>query len=394
MFQANPLLRRVSAPPIPRAVAWAGAYAGDHGDLIDLSQGAPGCPPAPLLLERLAETAGDGRLAGYGPILGEASLRDAYAAHVSQLYGAAIAGGDVAITAGCNEAFFVTVLALAGAGDAVLLPAPWYFNHEMTLSMLGIEARPLPSRAETGFVPDPDEAEVLIDERVRAVVLVTPNNPTGAVYPAHVVARFAALCARRGIWLILDETYRDFRAEDGPPHALLEAPDWGERVVQLYSFSKTYAVPGHRLGAIVAGRGLMCEIAKVLDCVQICAPRPAQAALAAALPELSDWRETERRKILSRAEAFRTAIEAVEGWRADALGGYFAFLRHPFDVRTDADVAEKLAAERGVLCLPGSWFGQEEGRHLRIAFANAPAAALTEAASRLNTFGETLHAAG
>ena len=107
-------------------------------------------------------------------------------------------------------AFFATMMMLARHGDAVLLPTPWYFNHQMSLDMLGIEARPLPCRAEAGFVPRVEDAAALIDEKVRAVILVTPNNPTGAVYPDHVIESFASLCREKGIYLVLDETYRDF----------------------------------------------------------------------------------------------------------------------------------------------------------------------------------------
>ena len=103
------------------------------------------------------------------------------------------------------------MMALAKAGDAVLLPTPWYFNHQMTLDMLGIEAAPaaLPRRRPASC-PDPDDAERADRRRSRAIVLVTPNNPTGAIYPPAVIERFAELCRRRGIWLVLDETYRDF----------------------------------------------------------------------------------------------------------------------------------------------------------------------------------------
>ena len=107
-------------------------------------------------------------------------------------------------------AFFVAMMLLAHRGDAVLLPTPWYFNHQMSLDMLGIEPRPLPCRADAGFVPRVEDAEALIDDKVRAIVLVTPNNPTGAVYPAHVIESFAQLCRKRGIYLVIDETYRDF----------------------------------------------------------------------------------------------------------------------------------------------------------------------------------------
>jgi aspartate/methionine/tyrosine aminotransferase len=287
------------------------------------------------------------------------------------VYGGRIGPEDVAITAGCNLAFAAVAMTLARAGDAVIVPAPWYFNHQMTLAMLGVEARPLACRAEAGFVPDPDEAETLIDGTVRALVLVTPNNPTGAVYPPDLVARFAELCARRGIRLVLDETYRDFLPLDlDRAHGLLEGDAWREHVVQLYSFSKAYCMPGHRVGAITADTALIGQIAKVLDCLQICAARPAQAVLPWAIGSLSGWREGNRREIAARAEAFRSAMGRVPGWRVEQVGAYFAYVRHPFSGAPAARAAEALASRRGVLALPGSYFGPGQEGHLRMAFAN------------------------
>ncbi len=194
---------------------------------------------------------------------------------------ASVAAGEVAITAGCNLAFFAAMLAIARAGDAVLLPTPWYFNHQTSLAMLGIEARALPCAPEAGFVPALADAEGLIDGRVRAIVLVTPNNPTGAVYPAHVVEAFAELCRRHGIFLVIDETYRDFLPRRHEPRrtGFSRVAGWRAHVIQLYSFSKSLRDPRPPRGAILAGAPVIGEIAKVLDCVQICAPRTAQAAL-------------------------------------------------------------------------------------------------------------------
>src|SRR5918994_1897942 len=106
-------------------------------------------------------------------------------------------------------------------GDEVLLPAPWFFNHEMALALRGVRAVPLPCRAADGFLPDPERAAALVGARTRALVLVTPNNPTGAVMPPELVGRFAELCRERELWLLLDETYRDFLPEgQDAPHAL------------------------------------------------------------------------------------------------------------------------------------------------------------------------------
>lgn len=367
----NPLVADTGTPPIPEAQGWLARYGGGFGAAINMSQAVPGHPPHPDFMARLAEAAASVEATRYGPILGDSDLREAYAAHLSRLYGSAVKPGEVAITAGCNMAFVVALMLLAKAGESVLLPSPWYFNHAMTAQMLGIEPRPLPCEPAAGFVPDPDEAERLIDARTRAIVLVTPNNPTGAVYPARIIEAFAELCRRRGLWLVIDETYRDFLPPGlERPHGLLAQGARRDRVIQLYSFSKAYCIPGYRLGSVIADVAVIGEFAKLLDCVQICPARIGQRALAWGIDALADWREANRREMHRRAEAFRRALAPVPEWRVDSVGAYFAYVRHPFGGRAAEEVAERLAVERGVLALPGSYFGPGQATHLRMAFGN------------------------
>jgi len=380
----NPLVTRVEVPPIPEAHAWAARYDGSRGPALDLCQAVPGYAPHPEILAHLAEAAGERTNAKYGLINGDLGLRETYAADLSATYGGRIGPEQVAITAGCNQAFFLAMLSLAQAGEAVLLPLPWFWNHQQTCTMLGLEPRPLPCRAENGFVPDPEAAEALIDERVRAVILVTPNNPTGAVYPPDVIAGFHAVCERRGIWLILDETYRDFL----PPgqaraHDLFRDPAWAGNLVQLYSFSKAYCIPGARMGAITAGAPVVRQFMKVLDCMHICPQRPAQAALRWAIGALAEWRSGNRAMINQRAAAVRAAFQRVPGWRIESLGAYFAYVRHPFEGVGAARVAEGLACELGAVGLPGTAFGPGQDQHLRLAFANTEVAGLQALAGRL-----------
>jgi aspartate/methionine/tyrosine aminotransferase len=383
MSPLNPRLLDTGSPPIPEVQTWGARYAGQGGVLLNMCQAVPSHPPAPGMLERLARAAGDPGSATYGPIMGDTALREAYAADLGTVYGGWPDASQVAITAGCNQAYFIAMMALAQRGDAVLLPTPWYFNHRMTLDMLGIEPRPLPCRAERGFVADPEEAEALIDAKVRAIVLVTPNNPTGAIYPPEVIARFHALCLERGIWLVLDETYRDFLPPGRErPHGLLSGQAWPENFVQLYSFSKSFAIPGHRLGAIGAPAELLPELGKVMDCVQICAARAGQAALAWGLGALSAWRAANRAEMQARAETVRAAFCRLPGWELQSLGAYFAYVRHPFGGTSAWQVAERLASEQGLMCLPGPAFAGEEA-HLRIAFANVDAAGIVAMEERL-----------
>lgn len=383
----NPDLLDTGTPPIPEAQSWARAYDGSRGALIDLSQAVPGTPPPDELLRKLADAAADAASTRYGAIVGDQTLRETYAEEIGRVYGAAFSSAEVAITSGCNQAYVVTMMALARAGDNVLLPTPWYFNHEMTLTMLGIEARPLPCAPASGFVPDVATAEALIDARTRAIVLVTPNNPTGAVYPPATIAAFAELCARRGLWLVLDETYRDFLPPGvATPHQVFSTSGWQDSVIGLYSFSKAYAVPGWRLGAITAGEAVLAQIGKVLDCVQISPVRAGQAAIAWGVEGIRGWREHNRAEINARAVLFRQTMAPLEGWRVLSAGAYFAYVAHPFAGTDAADVSRALARRCGVLALPGPYFGPGQEGHLRIAIANVTADKIGLLGERLDGF--------
>ncbi|MGO4199421.1 aminotransferase [Rhizobium sp. YAF28] len=380
----NPLVSRLSAPPIPSVVAWGREYKGLKGPLIDLSQAVPGYPAHPEMLRLLGETAGQQAMTGYGPIEGEPLLRKTYAAHIAELYGAAISAGNIHITAGCNQAFMCAAIALAGAGDTVALTNPFYFNHDTTLSMLGIGRRLVDCDPANGFFPDPRSAEAALAAGAKMLAVVTPNNPTGAVYPPELLHELFVLCRKYGAWLILDETYRDFLGADyGRPHSMLSEPGWEDTLVLLYSFSKSFCIPGHRLGAITAGPKLVAEIAKVMDNMQICAPRSAQIAVASAIPLLADWRAGNRAEIARRADALRLVVSKLPGWEIGAIGAYFAFVRHPFADRSSSEVAEKLARESGIVCLPGAYFGEGQERYLRLAFANADVASIGLLSERL-----------
>lgn len=387
MTPFNPLVRDTGSPPIPEAQGWARRYDGSYGQLIDLSQAVPGYPPHADILTHLGDAAGTLAAARYGDIYGDERLRSALAADIAMRYAANVSAHDIAITSGCNQAFVLCAMTLAKAGDNIILPAPWYFNHQMTLDMLGIEPRALACKADENFIPNVDDARKLIDAKTRAIVLVTPNNPTGAIYPRNVIAAFAKLAKEHKIWLVIDETYRDFlNADYGPPHDLFADASWPENILSLYSFSKAYCVPGHRVGAIIGGRAILDEIGKVIDCVQICAPRAAQHALAWAIPNTTQWRAANTAEIAHRARAFKAAMTQINGWRLDSIGAYFAYVAHPFSDVPVKRVAERLAEERGVLALPGPYFGPHQETHLRLAFANVSADAIAELPHRFSGF--------
>ncbi len=385
-FSLNPHLDHVADAPIAAVRAWiAGREFPADKPLLDLSQAVPSYPPALSLREHLAARVMDGVTAVYTEIGGTPELRDALARHLSDHYGARITANRCFITAGCNQAFCLAVMGLAQAGDEVILPVPYYFNHRMWLDMTGISAVPLPFRPDRDGVPDPADAEGLITPRTRALVLVSPNNPTGAIYPPEIIAAFYELARRHGIALILDETYKDFIAGEDPPHVLFSRDGWEETLIQLFSFSKSYALAGYRVGSIVAGDRALNGITKVMDTVSICAARIGQDAALYGLDNLAAWRREKRSQMVGRVDALRAAFQGDNRltYRLISSGAYFAYVEHPFESRTDWDVAQWLAAEHNLLCLPGTMFGSGQERYLRLAFANMETERMPEIVDRL-----------
>ena len=260
----NPSLATVADPPIMEVMGWVRqtTFPPDR-PLLNLSQAAPVEPPPRPLIQAMADAAlNDPGAHLYGPVLGDTALRDEVATRWSTHYGAPIDGGEVAITAGCNQAFCTAVMTLCEPGDQVMLPVPWYFNHKMWLDMTGVEAVPIPCGA--GVLPDLEAARAAMGPKVKAIALVTPNNPSGAEYPPGLLGDFYALARTHGACLIVDETYRDFHSAEGAPHRLFGQPDWRDGFIHLYSFSKTFRLTGHRVGAMIAGEARIAQAEKFL----------------------------------------------------------------------------------------------------------------------------------
>ncbi len=382
----NPAMAATFAPPVMEARRWLqGAVFPPDRLLINVSQAAPVDSPPLGLRQALADAAlNDPAAHLYGPVLGNPALRAEIATQFSAAYGGTIAPEQVAITQGCNQAFTAVMSTLAGAGDQVILPTPWYFNHKMWLDMQGIDAVPLPTGAD--LIPQADDAARLITDRTRAIVLVSPNNPGGVEYPAETLAAFRDLARAHGLALIVDETYRDFDSRTGRPHDLFTDPDWSDTLIQLYSFSKAYRLTGHRVGSIVASVDRLAEVEKFLDTVAICPSQLGQIGALWGMRNLSQWVAGERAEILARRTAMVGGFAALPDWTLLGCGAYFAYVEHPFAESSDA-LAKRLVHEAGLLMLPGTMFqpeGSPDGkRQMRIAFANVDAAGIAEMFRRL-----------
>ena len=381
----NTAVTKLNAPPVSVVLNWKASYDDSQGELIDMSQAVPGYTAHDDMLAALAEAAANPELARYGPVEGDMPLRQSYARHLGDVYQATIAAENIQITSGCNQAFVATALAVAGQGDRVLMTRPFYFNHESALGMLGVGIDYVDCDVDHGLLPDCAAIASAITDNTKAVSLVSPNNPAGSIYPPDLLLEIFKLCQAHNIWLILDETYRDFLPLDqAAPHHLFAQDDWEKTLIQLYSFSKSYCLPGYRLGAITAGPDLAFQLAKIIDNIQICAPRTVQHALAPMIEKLADWRDQNRQRIATRVTVFRRALDQLDGWDLLSSGAYFGFVRHPYSGADSLEVAQIMARKAGILVIPGAFFGNGQDAMLRFAFANASRDVIAKLPDRLN----------
>ncbi len=355
-------------------------------ELLDLAQAAPRYPPAPEVVEHIAALSRDRHSAEYVEIAGLPRLREALAAELTGAYGGPLHPEQIVITAGCNQAFCLVMSALTEPGDEIVLALPYYFNHDMWLRMNGVVPRYLEPGPD--LAPEAAAAEALITPRTRAIALVSPGNPTGVTLSPQQLAAFMAVARRHGIALVLDETYRAFRDTDGPAHDLFADPDWSDTLVSLHSFSKDLAIPGHRVGAIVASAALNREVLKLLDCVAICAPRLGQEAAWAGLTAATEWRAARAAELADKRALLAAAMaDKPGGFELLSVGGFFGWIRHPFAGRGIDDIVGELIAH-DVLVIPGTAFQPDDRGAFRVSVSNVDRADISDFAQRLDAIGQ------
>jgi hypothetical protein len=381
----NPNIVNAIDPPIDEANSWlAGRKFTDEKPLLNLAQAVPSYAPSKELTNFLAGRVQLFETAQYGPVSGNDNLKDALANHMTGIYGGSIYNDNILISAGCNQAFCLASMALAKAGDEIILTTPYYFNHQMWLEMQDIKTVHLDCDMNNEGLPEIDKARKLISKKTKAIVLVSPNNPTGAIYPVNLLEGFFELCEEFGIKLILDETYKDFQMQQ-PPHKLFDFPDWGETLIQVYSFSKCFSLTGYRVGSIIAGKEVIEAVTKIMDTIAICAPRIAQDAALYGLQNLTSWVADKRDILARRSELFiKLFKENNIGFELVSSGAYFAYVRHLYKNKNAYEVAMELLDKENILSLPGTFFGPNQDRFLRLAYANITRKEITEVVDRLN----------
>jgi aspartate/methionine/tyrosine aminotransferase len=374
----------IKLPPFdPLNVRAAELRAQGH-HVISLGQALPFFPPPPSAL-RAAEAALQARdVHFYSTDPGRPQLRALLAERLAE-FGISCGFEDLVITAGANHAFATALTTLVNPGDEVVLPAPYFTNHQMQVQASGAVAIEAPLADQRTYCLTWDDIAPALTPRTRAVVLCNPSNPTGAPVTAEHGTRIVRELAGRGILVISDETYMQF-VYDGGHWSAASVADWRRNVVVIGTFSKSLAMMGWRVGFVLADRSVCEQATKIQDAMIICAPTISQMAAEGALRD--DWSyatqfhaEFVRRRQLV---AERIATIPTVSWSPTG-GGFFAFAR--VEGCTDSTaLATRLLEAAHVVTIPGAAFGRSGEGCLRLSFGSVSGEDLIEGLDRLGYF--------
>ncbi len=360
-------------------------------DIILLSTGQPSIPPPRWAREKLAEELLEEsmRLYAYTPTQGRKTVLEAIRGELEE-HGLKLGEKQITLTAGGQSALFATITVLFKQGDNVAVFDPMYFGYWPLLDYAGVNVIDIVEDIKQGFKPDLDKLEEIASEKkLKAVILVTPDNPTGRIITREEAERLASLAERHGFYIIVDEAYRTLVYEGEHHYIYKYAPD---RVIALNAFSKDPGIPGWRLGFAYGPDWIIQRVKLVVQETVYCTPAVAQRLVEIYLTDRKRREEhVERVKQIytSKRDAMISEIEKTLP-RAEYIrpkGGMFLFLNLEEYLKPKSMTTEKLSLklleEKGVATVPGSYFSKHYKYALRLSFVSEKPERIREGIRRL-----------
>jgi len=372
-------MERIQAP----IVAVVGEWIRQTPGTISLGQGVVHYGPPAAAVDAVRAGLGAAATHEYQPVAGLPALRERMAAKLAAENGIDLARGSrVMVTAGGNMAFMHAVMATTCPGDEIILPVPFYFNHEMAIEMAGCRA--VRVATDDRYQLRLDAIEGAVTARTRAIVTISPNNPSGAVLREADLRALNRFCRERGIYHFSDEAYEYFTYGDARHASPGSFPDAAAHTLSLYSLSKAYGFAGWRIGYVVYPEHLDAAMMKSQDTILICPTVASQLAAIAALEVGRPYCEPHVRALAEIREIVvsRLGELAPLAQVPAADGAFYCLLR----VATAIDplvLAERLIREHQVAVIPGTAFGMTDGCYLRVAYGALQKETVAEGIGRL-----------
>jgi aspartate/methionine/tyrosine aminotransferase len=337
-------------------------------DTISLGQGVVWYPPPPEAVELLAKFLAEPTNHLYKAVEGIPPLLKTLARKLQSFNGIEINQDNcIVVTAGSNMGFMNAILAITSVGDEIILNVPYYFNHEMAITMAG--CRPVLVETDERHQLCPDAIARAITAKTRAVVTISPNNPTGAVYSESALRQVSEICRDRGIYHISDEAYEHF-TYNGVKHISPGAFTGSTKyTISLYSLSKAYGFASWRIGYMVIPKHLLVAVKKVQDTILICPPVVSQYAALGALQTKADYLSKNIQAIAQVRELFLESLKDLEGLCTitPTNGAFYFFLKVNTQMHS-FELVKRLIQEYRVAVIPGTTFGMNNGCYLRLAY--------------------------
>ena len=348
-------------------------------DCIVLAVGEPNFPTPAHVIDA-ADAAARAGHTGYVSNAGIPELREALAQKVRSRNGYDVTASEIVVTNGGVEGIFAALSALLDPGDGILLPDPGWPNFAMMATMLRARILAYPLIPENGFLPEIADLERLCDAGTKAVLLNSPSNPLGAVIDRQRMREIAAFAESRGLWIVSDECYDATLFDDRFVSAAAVADP--QRTISIYTFSKTYAMTGWRVGYVSAPPRAIAQIAKLQEPLISCVNAPAQYAALAALTGPQDVVAHMNAAYRERRDEVCRRLAAAGVAALPPSGAFYVWADVRASGLSSREFAFALLRERGVAVAPGTAFGPGGEGFVRISLATE-AAALYEGIDRI-----------
>ena len=335
---------------------------------ISLGQGVVSYSPPPEAIEFLPHFLAESSNNLYQAVEGIPLLKNSLKEKLATFNNIEInENNSIVVTAGSNMAFMNAILAITNLGDEVILNTPYYFNHEMAIAMTG--CNPVLVETDENYQLQPNAILKAITPKTRAIVTISPNNPTGAVYSPELLQQVNDICRQQGIYHISDEAYEYFTYNNVKHVSPASFPDSSNHTISLFSLSKAYGFASWRIGYMVIPQHLLTAVKKVQDTNLICPPVVSQYAALGALQAQPEYLKDNIQKI---AEVRDLVIESLKSLEeictiAPAYGAFYFFLKVQTQM-DDFELVKRLINEYKIAVLPGTTFGMNQGCYLRVAY--------------------------